>query len=212
MKRGAAHTWMLSEVFIDYSSAEILSFCTLQMSIPCSQTRNSTEFMRQGVESQAHSWSQVQVIPRDSSWRTEAKVLQQGAEEDEELHLSQTLSQTYPATCERQQRKKKGVICKRRECWKEELNSPTCRKRHEGISLDKLSIFAQKVRRIKFEWLLPLSLIVEDGGQQRVDRGPLERDTVRSLSPSHRFYSCRGWPTLTFSIKNPWKVMSWLVL
>lgn len=71
--------------------------------------------MRQGVESQAHSWSQVQVIPRDSSWRTEAKVLQQGAEEDEELHPGQTFSQTYPATCERQQRKKKMVSSAKEE-------------------------------------------------------------------------------------------------
>lgn len=94
---------------------KILSFCTLHMYIPCSQTGNSTQFMRGGVEGQAHSWSQVQVVLRDSSWRTEAKVLQQSAEEDEELHLGQTLSQTHPATCERQRRKRLVSSAKKRK-------------------------------------------------------------------------------------------------
>lgn len=60
-----------------------------------------------GVEGQAHSWSQVQVVLRDSSWRTEAEVLQQSAEEDEKLHPGQTLPQTHPATCEEET----AVIC-----------------------------------------------------------------------------------------------------
>lgn len=32
------------------------------------------------------------------------------------------------------------------------------------------------MRRVKAEGLLPLGVIVEDGGQQRIDRGPLQMD------------------------------------
>lgn len=54
------------------------------------------------------------------------------------------------------------------------LPSPTCRKWQESLSFDKLSIFVQKVSRIKVVWLLPLSLIIEDRGQQRIDSGTLQ--------------------------------------
>lgn len=54
------------------------------------------------------------------------------------------------------------------------LLSLTSRKWQESLSFDKLSIFVQKVSRIKVEWLLPLSLIVEDRGQQRIDSGTLQ--------------------------------------
>lgn len=85
---------------------KILSFFTHQVEVTSSQAGNGTQSVSGGVESQAHPWTQVQVVLRDSSRRTEAKVLQQSAEEDEELHLGQTFSQTHPATCERQQRKR----------------------------------------------------------------------------------------------------------
>lgn len=44
---------------------------------------------------------------------------------------------------------KTGVICKEGKVGEKGIKSTTCRKRHEGISSDKLSIFVQKVRRIK---------------------------------------------------------------
>lgn len=57
--------------------------------------------MSGGVEGEANAWSQIQVILRNSRWCRETKVLQEGGEENEELHLGQRLSQTNPATCER---------------------------------------------------------------------------------------------------------------
>lgn len=51
------------------------------------------------------------MVLRDSRGRTEAEVLQQSTEEDEELHPGQTLAQTDPATCE-SRRRNRLVICK----------------------------------------------------------------------------------------------------
>lgn len=101
----------------------------------------------------------------------ETKVLQESAEEDEKLHFSQTLSQANPATCERQQGK---VLSAKKRTAVRKFLSLTRRKWQESLSFDKLSIFVQKVSRIKVEWLLPLSLIIEDRGQQRINSGTLQ--------------------------------------
>lgn len=53
------------------------------------------------------------------------------------------------------------------------LLSQTCGKRHEGISLDKLPIFIQEVGGMKGVWTLPLSVITQDGWQERIHCGPL---------------------------------------
>jgi len=49
----------------------------------------------------------------------------------------------------------------------------TCREYHEGISVDKLSLFIQEVGRVEWEWILPFVLIMQDRREQRNDRCPL---------------------------------------
>lgn len=63
------------------------------------QSRDGTQFMGQGGVIVARRGAQTELIQRDSSWGSKAKVLQEGGDEDEELHPGQTLSRTSSATC-----------------------------------------------------------------------------------------------------------------
>lgn len=56
-----------------------------------------TQLMRHRAECEAHIRSQLQFILLEPWRRSEAEALQQGGEEEEELHLGQTLSQTHPS-------------------------------------------------------------------------------------------------------------------
>lgn len=60
---------------------------------------DSTQHMRWRRGGESHSWCEIQFILCDSRWRSETKALNEGGEEEEELHLSQTFSETHPATC-----------------------------------------------------------------------------------------------------------------
>lgn len=156
----------------------------------CSHTGNSTQFMGWRDEAEAHTWSQIQFVLWDSRCRGETKVLQEGGEEDEELHPGQTLSGTNPATWERRQRKTLKSSASTWTSGSDWLNSPTCRKRHEGGSLDKLPIFVQKVSRIKAVWVLPLTLIIQNWCQERIHCGPLyTTQTLKSFIDAKQYYS-----------------------
>lgn len=69
-----------------------------------SHTGNSTQLVGGRVEGEAHAGSQVQVLHGHPGWSSEAEALQEGAEEDEELHPGQTLPETNPAACGRHHR------------------------------------------------------------------------------------------------------------
>lgn len=145
---------------------------------------SGTQLVRRRVEGQAHTRSQIQVIFWESSRRREAEVLHEGGEKDEELHSGQTLSQTNPAACKggwEWEGERKSTLeshgLQLARGWSSP--SPTCRKRHEGISFDKLPVLVQEVGRVKVARLLPFALIIQDGHKQRIHRRPLvERQRV----------------------------------
>lgn len=58
---------------------------------------DGAQLMRRGAEGEAHERCQIKLVLRDSGRRGETKPLQEGGEEEKELHSGQTLSQTYPA-------------------------------------------------------------------------------------------------------------------
>lgn len=88
---------------------------------------------------------------------------------------SSILARPSPRQILRPVRDRKGkVLSSKKRTALRKLLSLTSRKWQESLSFDKLSIFVQKVSRIKVEWLLPLSLIIEDRGQKRIDSGTLQ--------------------------------------
>lgn len=93
-------------------------------------------------------------------------MLQEGGEEEEELHPGQTLSEANPATC---------------------------RKWNEGISLDKLFLFVQEVSRKKAVWSLPLIWIMQDRCQERKHCGSLlDKVTLKSDVSGGFMRKCSG--------------------
>lgn len=64
---------------------------------------DSTQLMRWRGEGEAHNWCDIQFILWNSRWRSEAKALKEGGEEEKELHSGQTLSETHPATCKNEE-------------------------------------------------------------------------------------------------------------
>lgn len=133
----------------------------------------------------AHGWSQIDLLCRNSGSGSEVKVLQEGGEEDEELHLGQALTGTSPATCERE---REGRTSERVRPTRERipnshfLLSRTCRKRHEGVSLDKLPIFVQEVGGMKGVRTLPLGVVAQDRCQERIHCGSLKRTGILIIS------------------------------
>lgn len=88
---------------------------------------------------------------------------------------SSILARPSPRQILRPVRDSKGrVLSAKKRTTVRKFISPTSRKWQESLSFHKLSIFVQKVRRIKVAWLLPLSLIIQDRGQQRIDSGALQ--------------------------------------
>lgn len=65
-------------------------------------------------------------------------------------------------------------VCKFTIQLKLPLSSETCRKCHEGITLQEVSIFVQEVGRMKALWFLPFILIMEDRCQERKHHGSLK--------------------------------------
>lgn len=84
---------------------------------------HSTELMRWRVECQTHSWCQIQLIPCDSRCRSEPESLEDGGEEEEELHLSQTLPQTHPAAWQKEVKKRCDRVPAGSPCVKDLTNT-----------------------------------------------------------------------------------------
>ena len=68
--------------------------CTTQVS----GSFRCTQLVRGGIQCYPNNPCEVQLILRYTWWRSKTKVLQEGGEEEKELHLGQTLSQTHPAS------------------------------------------------------------------------------------------------------------------
>ena len=56
------------------------------------ESTDSTQLMRRRVEGETCNWRQIQFILCYPRWSSETKALQERGEEEEQLHLGQTLS------------------------------------------------------------------------------------------------------------------------
>lgn len=63
-----------------------------------SQATDGTQLMRPGAQGEAHYRHEIELILRHSWRRSETEVLQEGGEEEEDLHPGETLPQTCPST------------------------------------------------------------------------------------------------------------------
>lgn len=63
-----------------------------------SLVRDGTQLVGYRAEGEAHSWSQIQLVFSNTGWRSETKALQEGREEEEDLHLGQTFSKAHSTT------------------------------------------------------------------------------------------------------------------
>lgn len=96
-----SQTWegKLSENFLNHEKiiAFVLRFPSWTP-VFSSRTRDGAQLVGYRAEGEAHSWCQIQLIPSNPGWRSETKPLQEGCEEEEDLHLSQTFSKARSTT------------------------------------------------------------------------------------------------------------------
>lgn len=59
---------------------------------------DGAQLMRPGAQGEAHDGREIELVLRHSWRRSETEVLQEGGEEEEDLHPGETLSQACPAT------------------------------------------------------------------------------------------------------------------
>lgn len=59
---------------------------------------DGTQLMRPGAQGEAHYRREIELVLRHSWRRSEKEVLQEGGEEEEDLHPGETLSRACPAT------------------------------------------------------------------------------------------------------------------
>lgn len=60
--------------------------------------RDGAQLVGYRAEGEAHSWCQIQLVFSNTRWRSETKPLQEGSEEEEDLHLRETFSKAHSTT------------------------------------------------------------------------------------------------------------------